>query len=240
MASDFAAATSGQEDDEFSVAWEVVPFEERITARALANQEGEWMTYIGCVHAAFAKPSFLEREKAEEFVNKTRDTFYAALTPGPDLGSNEIEDRDVAAFQLTGKPQMKIGTVRQECGCRKVAIGVAEELTIFAINAWQMSDDFGKADYRDTSGIDNRMNALGFQLGPSAAVKAGGRIGLAKIPNHSRGIKITGCLTRGNQKLHLFSSSLASCGSGTRVGRGLCGPSSRRSRSRRPLFSQAP
>ena len=118
-------------------------------------KRGERMPYIGSVNMMFAEPGFLEREKAEKLIDQTANDFDPVLAPGPDLRSDQIEDGDVEAFEMTREAEMKIGAIGEERSDRLMALGETHELAVLAIDAWKMADYFRQADDSEARRLDH-------------------------------------------------------------------------------------
>ena len=129
------------------------------------------MTYICGVDSMVPKPRLFEREKTEELVHKFADDFHPSLTPCPDLGSNQIEDRDIQAFEVPCETEMKIGAVREKRGVRTMLFSEADQLPVFPINPGQVTGHFSETNYAQLCGVDYRLDACRFQFGPRRSKK---------------------------------------------------------------------
>ena len=97
----------------------------------------------------------------------------AACAPGPDLGGDQVVDRDVAAVELGGDAEVKIGRIGDDGEDGAAAGGFAEELAVFAVDFRNVADDLDEADDAELGGIDDGFDAGGLHAGSGAAEEAG-------------------------------------------------------------------
>src|SRR5689334_18536910 len=116
-----------------------MPLEELIPREFPSDDGRQRMTYICSVHSPVAEPGLFERKKAKELVYKFPNGFHSSLTPGPDLGSYQIENRHVQALEMPGETKMKIRAVREKRRIGRVLLSEADQLPVFPINGGQMA-----------------------------------------------------------------------------------------------------
>ena len=164
------------------------------------DHAGERVTYICGVYAMVAEPRFFEREYAKEFGDETADGFHAALTPGPDLRSDEIEDRDAHFFEMTGEAEVEIGIVCEDGGGGRMGAGVAEEFAVLGVDAWEVSDDFGETDDGKAGGVDDGLNALCLEFGAGATEEMGVGEGFTERGDERGGVHVARGFTGGDEE----------------------------------------
>src|SRR5690349_6127 len=104
------------------------------------------MTDLGGVYTTLPKPGLRDREDAEKVVHQFRKLADPALAPGPDLGSDEVNDGKALPFQARGHTEIEVRGISNDCDLGFLGHSFANQLTEGAIDAGQMAYHFEETD----------------------------------------------------------------------------------------------
>jgi hypothetical protein len=200
VAAGFTGTAAGEKGDDGAFSWQIMGLAEGGGGGAGMDHAGERMTCICSVDAMIAEPGFFEREEAKEFGDEAADGFDAALTPGPDLRGDEIEDGDAHFLEMAGKAEVEIWVVREDGGGGWMGAGVAEESAVLTVDAREVRDDFGQADDGEAGGVNDRKDALGLEFGAGAAEELGVGEGFAERGDEGGGVHVARGFAGGDEK----------------------------------------
>jgi uncharacterized protein YdeI (YjbR/CyaY-like superfamily) len=129
------------------------------------------------VDVAGAVEGGFEGEDDEHAVDALLDPAETATLPGPELRADEVDDGDVAFFQLAGEAEVDVGEVDEDGDIGAAGVDGGDEAAVFAVDVGHVPDDLGDAHVGDVFGADDAVEARGFHL--RAAEAEGGEMGQA-------------------------------------------------------------
>lgn len=156
---------------------------------------------MGGADAAVAEVAFFKRKDAEEVIEGA-EQFDPAFAPGPDLGRDQVHDRDALGAELAGEAEVEVRTVGEDGEVGLFGAGGGDEFAEFAIDARDVMDDFDQADDIEVGGIDDGADAGVAHAGSGTTEEIGlGQVG-AEGGYERGGIEVAGGLAGGNEDLH--------------------------------------
>jgi hypothetical protein len=87
------------------------------------------------------------------------DELDASLPPRPKLWAHEIEDWNAAAVKLSGKAEVEIRKVDQDCGRGAPVVNRAKQLPKFAVDLWKVTDNFCEAHDCNVASVNDGVEA---------------------------------------------------------------------------------
>ena len=95
---------------------------------------------------------------------------------------------------------MEIGIIREDGGGGRMGAGVAEEFAVLAIDAREVSDDFGEADNGKAGSVDDRLDPLCLEFGADATEEFGVWEGITQRSHETSGVHVTGGFAGRNEE----------------------------------------
>src|SRR5438105_9509570 len=174
------------------------------------------MAHIFTLHAVPPVKFFFEREDAENFLDPLPHSADAVVAPGPKLRRDEVDHRNPAGVHLAGHAKIECWRIDDhgDIGLFWRAIHGAQQPAKFRIDFWQVAENFGHADYRQMSRLNDDVAAGGPHALPANTdelqrliVGAG-----AAAQRHAklRSIQIAGGFAGREENLHLHLCILSS------------------------------
>src|SRR5579863_5177504 len=102
MAFHLAVAAPWQEHNNLAFLGKVEPAAELAPGHRRADDSGQRMPYIGRGYATLGEKGLFKREDREKALDVPAHRLDSPFAPGPDLGGDQIDDRDILLFQSLG------------------------------------------------------------------------------------------------------------------------------------------
>ncbi len=152
---DLAPAGAGEEGDPGFGGVEVV-----VRGVGFAGDAGQWKRGEGVAHeesvdVAVGIERGFEREDDEHFGDALLDPAEAAPLPGPELGGDEPDDGNVAAFELAGEAEVDVGEIDEDGGGGGGSVDAADEFAVLGVDVGGVAKDLGDAHVGDVLCADD-------------------------------------------------------------------------------------
>jgi uncharacterized protein YdeI (YjbR/CyaY-like superfamily) len=131
----------------------------------------------GGVDVAGAVEVFFEGEDDHHAGDTLLDPAEATALPGPELGADEVDDRDVQLFELAGEAEVDVGEVDENGDVGATFLDGCDEAPVLAVDVGHMPDDFGDAHVSHVLCADDTVEASFFHF--FAAEAEAGEVGVA-------------------------------------------------------------
>ena len=150
---------------------------ERILARIFLARDvgrikvGQRMAHIFNLHAVPPVKFLFEREDAENFFDPLLHSADAVFAPGPKLRRDEVDHRNATGVHLAGHAKIEGRGIDDhgDVGLFWRAIHGAQQLAEFRIDFRQVAENFGHADHRQMSRLNDDLAAGGPHALPANA-----------------------------------------------------------------------
>jgi hypothetical protein len=129
------------------------------------------------VDVAGTVESFFEGKDDHHAVDALLDPAKTAPLPCPDLGADEVDDRDVQLFEFAGEAEVDVGEVDEDGDVGAAFFDGGDEAAELAVDVGHVPDDLGDAHVGDVFGADDALEAGVFHL--FAAEAEAGESGVA-------------------------------------------------------------
>src|SRR5207237_756648 len=103
-------------------------------ATSCDRQVRQRMSHILRIHAAVAIKLLLERKDHQHLLHVLPHQLDAALSPGPQLWANKIDDGNAPAVQCAGQSEVEIRKIYEDGDLRLAPIDLAEQRLESAID----------------------------------------------------------------------------------------------------------
>src|SRR5579862_1769246 len=168
-----------------------------------ADDPGEGVADEGGWDAAVVEEALFEREDTEKALDGPAHGFDPAFAPRPGLGSDQVDHRNLALFQLLSEPQVSIGRVRQNSELGSFGRGGADQLAEFAPDPGDMAYHLDYSDYGKRAGVDDGADSGFLHPGTGASEELGfGVSGFDGFDQAGR-IQVARGFTGGDEDAHL-------------------------------------
>lgn len=147
VAADFTRTAAGEEGYQGPVRVKAVFLAEGGTIEFGFDFAGERVADVGGVDAALAEPGFFKGEDAEQVIQMAAHGFDAAFAPGPGLGCDKVDDRDVGAVEFARDAQVEVRAVSEDGHGGFFLARGGDELAELAPDAGDVGDDLDQADH---------------------------------------------------------------------------------------------
>src|SRR5262245_27648254 len=117
------------------------------------------MSDIRNVDSMAAIKLLLKRENYNHLADVFSNLIDAARTPGPNLGADEIEDRNGDSVQLARQAQIEIRKVDQDRGPGPALLCFSDYVFKLAANGRKMSNHFSQANHSHFAGVYKKFTS---------------------------------------------------------------------------------
>jgi hypothetical protein len=159
MPESFTSSTTREHCYEWTIQRQVVFPEKLVAGQLWPDSCCERVAYVGRRYAVSLKKGLFERENAEEAVNDAAHRLHPAFAPCPDLGRDEVDDRDAQFLQLPGHAEMEVGGIGEDGNVGPAFGGGADQGAEAAPDAGDVPEHFHKSHDRQIFRTDHGLHA---------------------------------------------------------------------------------
>ncbi len=132
----------------------------------------------------------LESEEDQHAVHELRNGANTALAPGPDLRTDEVDDRDPEPLELAGEPQIELREVDQDGDGRPALFAGRDEEILDLPGARQDAERLRDAHDRDLTAVGDELDTLRPQLVGAEAERSQAGTQALELAQHPRAVLI--------------------------------------------------
>jgi len=163
------------------------------------DQTDQRVANIVGIQTFAAEKRLFKRENAEQAAECTAHGSDSPLSPGPNLGGDEVDDGDARQGQAPRDAQVKIRRIREDGDMRAQFPSGSQQLAIFPIDAGNVQDHLGQSDDRQAGGVDYGADTGGAQPRSGTTEEFGAGRRKTHLLDHQRRVKVARGFAGGNQ-----------------------------------------